>query len=431
MNHPRTLIITLGQLRAHQTTWPNFRELVLDQLGADLAVCVGADDLLDISNPFYRNARYRWVVPVQSSLLQLLDRIQIVLGTSANWRTLCDMPGTWVARMASEDKPPNAAIPYLLRWFMLDNVRAAGLHDVYDRFVITRSDLYYLCPHPPLDCLDFDHLWFPDGEDYSGIMDKHLVVSAPQLFRSCSVLDGVLSEPDRIRKAVASRAHWTMNMEQAIYLHLETTGLLAKVRRFPYVMCLVRPSNDPADHTTGTYIPELGITIRFPSEFNEARRYRDLLDTNEKWRRYFSSIKSDVQCPGRIFTLHGTVLYVDESSGEMRHGSVADSPCNVVFVWREGYGEIVYRPEGEDQEVTITVDSATNALLAGNSKDTTRMPANFEKVPMTNGWGATNNRVGLRSNGVFLCAQPDGSIRLNRPHCQLWEHFRIVPMSIP
>lgn len=426
MSEARTLVVTLGQLRAHQVTWANFREKLLDTLGADLAVCVGADDHLDIGNPFYRHARYRWVVPVQSDFRRMFDRIQAQLGAATNWRTLCDLPGSWLARVANEPRPPGAAFPYLLRWFMLDNIRAAGLEHVYDRFVITRSDLYHLCPHPPLDCLDSDSLWIPDGEDYGGVMDKHMVVSATQLFHACNLLDEMLGHPERIRTAMEGRSNW--NIEQAIHLHLERNGLLAKVRRFPYVMCLVRSPDDPTDQAASTHIPELGISIRYPSEFNEACRYRERLATTDKWKRYFASIADEASRPARLYTTHGTVFYVDEASGEVRHGPLAGSPPNVLFHWRDGHGEIVYRPEAAAEERAIVADPTTAGLRRADGEGA----VTFESVAIAKGFGLhqtlmTNNLVGLKANGVFLCAQADSSVRLDRPHCHLWEHFRIVP----
>ena len=76
----RTLVITLGQLRAHQLTWNNFKENVLDQLDADLAVCVPDDTFFDRTNTFYVNARFRWLIPDASDLAGAFDRIQKTLG---------------------------------------------------------------------------------------------------------------------------------------------------------------------------------------------------------------------------------------------------------------------------------------------------------------------------------------------------------------
>src|SRR5688572_20182728 len=59
----RALVIVMGQLRAASMTWDNFRKNVLEECDADLAVCVPGDECFDPSNPFYRHAKYRWIIP--------------------------------------------------------------------------------------------------------------------------------------------------------------------------------------------------------------------------------------------------------------------------------------------------------------------------------------------------------------------------------
>jgi hypothetical protein len=199
-------------------------------------------------------------------------------------------------------------------------------------------------------------------------------------------------------------------------------------------MCLVRAPDDPTDQAAGSHIPELGITIRYPSEFNEASRHRERLATADRWRGYFSSIGDEAARPARLFTSHGTVFYVDEASGEVRHGPLSGSPRNVLFHWHDGCGEIVYRPEAGTVEAAVIVDPATTGLRRADGAGKDQPPLTFERVPVAKGFGLdqtlmTNNLVGLRANGLFLCAQADGSVRLDRLHCRMWEHFRIVPVE--
>jgi hypothetical protein len=142
----RTLEITLGQLRAYQLTWSNFKRYVLDELAADLAVCVPADAFFDFTNPFFANARFRWLVPDAPDVADIFDRVQNLLGGSDDWRVLCEIEGLWLGKVV-RCRPGAGALQIALHWFMLDNIRAAGLTDVYDRFIITRSDYLFLCPH--------------------------------------------------------------------------------------------------------------------------------------------------------------------------------------------------------------------------------------------------------------------------------------------
>jgi hypothetical protein len=426
----RTLVVTLGQLRAHELTWTNFQENVLDQLGADLAVCVPDDEFFDPANPFYAGARFRWLVPDAADLADTFDRIQRSLGVSEDWRTLCDVQGSWLGRIAQSRQPGAAALLMVLRWFMLEHIRADRLTDVYDRFVITRSDLYYLCPHPPLAMLDPANLWLPDGEDYGGLTDKHLVVSAADLAASCCLIDDFLTRPQEMRAAMVDRRNW--NLEQILDWHFDRRGLHSRVRRFPYVMFLVRSPDDPTAHSPGWYIDSVSMTVKYPTELWEAQRYQPLIRSAEDWRRYFASLDFVDQLPARLYTTHGTVLYVDEASGELRHGPLSHSPENVYFTGDTTHGRIVHRAGDETYAIACGAESCTSLGVRADWDGRSRRLAIFDRVPVARGFALdetlmTNNLVGLNAGDHYLTAELDGRIVLNRRKCFMWEHFRIVP----
>ncbi len=56
----KTLVIILSETRAHELTFDNFKKNVLDELNADLCVCIGSKSDYDYSNPFYKLAKYRF-----------------------------------------------------------------------------------------------------------------------------------------------------------------------------------------------------------------------------------------------------------------------------------------------------------------------------------------------------------------------------------
>jgi hypothetical protein len=310
----RPLVVMLGQLRAHQLTWANFKKNALDPLGADLAVCVPDDAFFDCTNPFYRNAQFRWLVPEGRDLAATFDQIQQQLGSSEEWRVLCDVAGIWLGKI-TQSRQGAGALQIALHWFMLNNIKSERLTDTYDRFIITRSDFYYLCPHPPLECLDADSLWIPDGEDYSGLCDRHLVVSAADLIASCNLIDDLLIRPHQMRKAMITRSPW--NIEQVTAFHFSRNGLISKVKRFPYIMFLVRSPEDPATaFSTGTYIPDIGMMVKYPSELRRSKRYHNLIRSTEDWRMYFASRYFNDLLPARIYSSHG----VEKAAGALRHG---------------------------------------------------------------------------------------------------------------
>ena len=416
---PRTLVIILGQLRAAQLTWNNFKENVLDQLGADLAVCVPDNSFFDFTNPFYVSARYRWLVPDATDFAAIFDRIQYLLGSTEDWRVLCDVRGSWLGKIQQSNQPGAAAVLFVLRWFMLNNIQAAGLAGVYDRFIITRSDFYYLCPHPPLEYLDNNNLWFPDGEDYGGLCDRHLVVSVADLFTSCNLIEELLIRPQEMRSLMIKRSNW--NIEQVIAMHFSRKNLMSKVKRFPYIMFLVRVPEDPTAWAAGEYIADVNMIVKYPSELKKAARYRSLIRSNEDWRLYFASSYFPDLSPKRIYTTHDTVLYVDESSGLLRHGKLSDAPANAFFIAEKPRGRIVHSLGDQVFNILYFPDHCKSSCLRSQDEICTQRPVTFERVPIKN-----KNMVGLRAGDIYLSAEPDGRVILKWPICLAWEHFLLI-----
>lgn len=56
-----TLVIILGETRASELTFDNFKKNVIDELGADLCVCMGVKPDYDYNNPFYQLSKYKFL----------------------------------------------------------------------------------------------------------------------------------------------------------------------------------------------------------------------------------------------------------------------------------------------------------------------------------------------------------------------------------
>src|SRR5262249_55808384 len=158
-----------------------------------------------------------------------------------------------------------------------------------------------------------------------------------------------LLRPREMRDAMVNKSNW--NIEQVIAFHFTRNGLISTIRRFPYVMFLVRAPDDPTAWSPGHYVRDLGVAVKYRSEFFEATRYRDLIRTNDDWRLYFASSYFRHSLPARVYTYHATVLYVDETTGELRHGPLMASPKNAFFVPIGAGGRIVHRAGGLSHEI--------------------------------------------------------------------------------
>jgi hypothetical protein len=120
--------------------------------------------------------------------------------------------------------------------------------------------------------------------------------------------------------------------------------------------------------------------------------------------------------PSRLFTTHGTVLYVDPASGELRHGPSDGNSANARLLLDGARGQIIHDAAGSLRPVVCLADRSYS--IDGRS-DTERpvVPTAFEIVSLYQRW------IGLRSAGVFLCAEPDGRVTLSRETCSSWESF--------
>ena len=57
----KTLVIVLSETRASELTFENFKKNVIDELNADLCVCIGITSNYDFNNSFYKLAKYKFI----------------------------------------------------------------------------------------------------------------------------------------------------------------------------------------------------------------------------------------------------------------------------------------------------------------------------------------------------------------------------------
>jgi hypothetical protein len=277
----RVLVCILAQTRAHQLTWSRFKKNVLDELQADLALCIGVDKNYDYSNPFWNCARFRWASPEYQDFGDGFDYAQQVLADFApvklpDWRILLKIKDFWLGGVrGKEAHQGTGGIQIYFRWFLLRNLLTNNLLAEYDRIVVTRSDHFWNVPHPPLSILPKKFIWVPDGEFYGGLTDRHLVVSSEDIPRVINLMDAIVLQPRLLFRRMLYHKKW--NAEKYAAFHLAKCGLHTRVRAFPYVMFLVRGPEDGTgwpEHLRFEYFDEeVRMIVKYRTELDLARRY--------------------------------------------------------------------------------------------------------------------------------------------------------------
>jgi hypothetical protein len=127
-----------------------------------------------------------------------------------------------------------------------------------------------------------------------------------------------------------------------------------------------------------------------------------------------------------LSTAHDTAPYVDEATGEVRHGPVrAETALVVLAVTMEPNSSSVGRLSVvRDGEMRLTHSSADGSRI-------TLQPGVLgEGAPTVFGLEARDNgSAALTSEGLYLCAEAGGRLTLSRQECSDWESFVLHPAA--
>lgn len=273
----KTLVIVLSETRAHELTFDNFKENVLDTLDADLCICIGVKPDYDYTNPFYNHSKYKFLYNEPDDYGDAFEEAYEKLkpfnkeSNPLHWREFLKVKDQFLGGIKGENQHKGSAgILIFFRWFLLQQLTEQGLIHKYDRFIITRSDYIYQLPHPKLDLLEEKYIWIPDNEYYGGYTDRHAILNKETIIPYLNILNNFVLKSNDYYTKLKDHDEW--NLEKIIKFNLEQEHQIVKV--FPYVMYAVRNSDTGTRWAQGNYSEELGYYIKYQSEFEASTQYK-------------------------------------------------------------------------------------------------------------------------------------------------------------
>jgi hypothetical protein len=304
----KTLVCIIAQTRSHEITWKNFNKNVLNELGADLALCIGVTKNYDYKNPFWENAKYKWTNEeygddytdafnyAQTEILKNLKTRE-----HNDWKILLDVKNFWLGGIKDftkgdkthlnhfkewkKDRVGSSSILIFYRWLLLKKLKEEKLIDKYDRFIITRSDFFWPIKHPPLSSMSLNNLWIPDGEGYGGYCDRYALVSKKDIVDYLSLIEPILTEPKKLFNLMKNKDNW--NLERYIKLYFKIKKLDKKTKFFPYIMYTV--FSDP--NKTGEFKEYSDINLEWMKTIYSKDKYSKIHEyIVKKPSEYLSSI---------------------------------------------------------------------------------------------------------------------------------------------
>jgi hypothetical protein len=279
----KTLVIILSETRASELTFENIKKNVIDELNADLCVCIGVKENYDYNNEFYKLSKYKFLyeepddygTAFESAYQDICKKNNIVY---PNWRKLLEIKDQFLGGIKDEfnQHPGSAGILIFFRWFLLQKILENNLLQLYDRFVITRSDYIWLLPHPKIELLSESYIWIPNSESYGGVTDRHVVLSKNDIKSYLNILENFITKLNNYYDKLKMKDNW--NLEKIIKFHLHQEKKFHKVQFFPYVMYTVRPINGTTRWSSGTFSEKHQYYIKYDSEYSIANTYNNKID---------------------------------------------------------------------------------------------------------------------------------------------------------
>ncbi|MCS5697554.1 hypothetical protein NZK32_00635 [Cyanobium sp. FGCU-52] len=280
----RTLVVILAETRAYEFSFASFKSNLLDSLGADLALCIANNEWEHQGNPYYQAAKYIWTYEEPRDWGTAFDLAQKVEGWHGDWRCLLQLNGILMGGVHDHSgcrTKGSGSILLFFRWLLKQKLIETGVYKQYDRFVITRSDYIHTVHHFPLRLMNCDHIWIPDGEDYGGYTDRHIVVSQKDVLAVLSVTDPILRDPEGLYHRLCSRREW--NLERYLKYAFCELGIDACVRRYPFTMYAVRSADGRTSWSTGTFSMRHGYCIKYRDEHRKALLASKMILRPEDW----------------------------------------------------------------------------------------------------------------------------------------------------
>lgn len=283
MKKEKVLVIFFSETREYQHTFERYKRYVLDELNADLALCVAINQRENQNNPFYKAAKYIWQYQEPEDWGKGFDFASSHEGVENRWRILEDIKDQWLGGVKGpKTQKGSAGIMLFFRWFTKMKLLEKGLVEKYDRFIYTRSDYLYETPHIPLELLSKDKIWIPDGEDYGGVTDRYMACSAQNIIPALSIADPIIKTPLELFKEMTFFKKW--NLEKFLKFSFKRTGLWDQVQRFPFTMYSLRSKGAHTSWTKGTFNRELEYFVKYQHEYDSAQISKAVFEKRGGWK---------------------------------------------------------------------------------------------------------------------------------------------------
>ena len=259
----KTLVVIMGNSRGGTLAWKSMISNLIKPFNADLALVMGEGEE---DNLLYKTCKFVKTVPEYEDWGECIDLIQKDSNIiDHDWRknmihekTL--KSGLWGGmKYNNQTLSCSGAIIFCFRYFVKKMIEENNLLEKYDRFIITRSDHYYDYEHR-ID-LDNSFTWIPQGEDYGGVTDRHIILNNKNVIKSLEVISWCLEKSKKNIKM-------TENPEHTLKTFYTDIGLFTNIKRYERSFFTIKRDTDMSRWgKSNRYIKRLGVYTKYDREY--------------------------------------------------------------------------------------------------------------------------------------------------------------------
>jgi hypothetical protein len=290
LSFPSTLVIILSETPNYELTFASFKKNVIDELNADLCLCIGVNSDYDYTNPFYKLSKYKFLYDKPDDFGEAFEYANRIISEKPVFNNQF-----WKDFLAIKNQTVSA-MQIFFQWFVLKNLAENNLIHKYKRFIITRSDFVYQLPHPKIEWMNENLIWIPDGENYTY---RHIVLSQNTLEPYLNILNNMVLRSSDYFGKMKNMNEW--NLEKFIHFHLHQNGISQLVKEFPCIMYSLRNmSGTIRCWSKGIYHVKLGYYIKYKSDYEKSCYYKNEfeksgLSTYEFYKKYDKNENKNVK----------------------------------------------------------------------------------------------------------------------------------------
>ena len=249
----KSLVILIGNARGGEKTWSTLYTNLLDIYNADLLLCFGKVDTKNSS--LYNRAKYIYEIEEYDDWTNYYNNY-----FNDNWYSSFLHGQNHGLAGGLKQYTGSGSIIFAFRHFLKTN--CLDIINLYDRIILTRSDHFYLYPHP---ILSNTNIWIPQGEDYDGITDRFHVFPSEFAQEMLGIVEYMDSD---IGFKQITQVH-NPNPEIILKLAFTNNRMIKNIKRYKRCQFTVATETDSTRWRQGSIkLPDHDdLLIKYPYEY--------------------------------------------------------------------------------------------------------------------------------------------------------------------